>query len=50
MTTPEASIKMAEKLKAEGVPCESYMYEGCGHAVFDELPDYKQRIFDFLEK
>ena len=50
VTTPEASIKMAEKLKAEGVPCESYMYEGCGHAVFDELPDYKQRIFDFLEK
>ncbi|OWV27258.1 hypothetical protein B7988_00285 [Fibrobacter sp. UWB1] len=50
VTTPEASVKLAEKLKAEGVPCEFYMYEDCGHAVFDERPDYKQRIFDFLEK
>ena len=50
VTTPEASIKLAEKLKAEGVPCEFYMYEDCGHAVFDELPDYKKRIFDFLEQ
>lgn len=50
VTTPEASVKLAEKLKAEGVPCESYMYEDCGHAVFDELSEYKQRIFDFLEK
>lgn len=50
VTTPEASFKLAEKLKAEGVPCEFYMYEDCGHAVFDELPDYKKRIFDFLEK
>jgi pimeloyl-ACP methyl ester carboxylesterase len=50
VTTPEASVKLAEKLKAEGVPCEFYMYEDCGHAVFDELPDYRQRIFDFLEQ
>ena len=49
VTTPEASVKLAEKLKAEGVACEFYMYEDCGHAVFDELPDYKKRIFDFLE-
>ena len=50
VTTPEASVKLAEKLKAEGVSCEFYMYEDRGHAVFDELPDYKNRIFDFLEK
>ena len=50
VTTPEASVKIAEKLKGAGVPCEFYMYEDCGHAVFDELPDYKKRIFDFLEK
>lgn len=50
VTTPEASIKLAEKLKSEGVACEFYMYEDCGHAVFDELPDYKKRIFDFLEQ
>ena len=50
VTTPEASIKLAEKLKSEGVPCESYMYEGCGHAVFDELTEYKKRIFEFLQR
>ena len=50
VTTTEASVKLAEKLKATGVPCEFQMYEDCGHAVFDELPDYKKRIFDFLEK
>jgi pimeloyl-ACP methyl ester carboxylesterase len=50
VTTPEASVKLVEKLKAEGVPCESHMYEDCGHAVFDELPEYKNRIFEFLER
>ena len=50
VTTPEASVKLADKLKSEGVPCEFYMYEDCGHAVFDELSDYKKRIFDFFEK
>ena len=50
VTTCEASVKLADKLKAEGVPCESYIYEDCGHAVFDELSDYKKRIFDFLER
>ena len=50
VTTPEASQKIVDKLKAEGVACESHMYEGCGHAVFDELPEYKERIFNFLER
>ena len=50
VTTPEASVKIAEKLKDACIPCEFYMYEDCGHAVFDELPDYKKRIFDFLEQ
>lgn len=50
VVTPEASEKIAEKLKSEKVPCEFYMYEGCGHAVFDELHEYKERIFRFLEK
>ena len=38
------------KLKAAGTPCELEMYEGRGHAVFDELKEYKDRIFEFLEK
>jgi dienelactone hydrolase len=50
VTTPEAATKIADKLKSEGVPYEFYMYEGYGHAVFDELSDYKKRIFEFLEK
>ena len=50
VTTPEAVTKIADKLKSEGVPYEFYMYEGYGHAVFDELSDYKKRIFEFLEK
>jgi pimeloyl-ACP methyl ester carboxylesterase len=50
VTTPEASAKLAEKLKAEGVPCDFFMYQDNGHAVFDELPDYKKRILEFLER
>ena len=50
VTTPEASLKIIDKLKSENVPCESFMYEGYGHAVFDELPEYKERIFNFLER
>jgi pimeloyl-ACP methyl ester carboxylesterase len=50
VTTSEAAVKMAEKMKAEGVDCELFMYEEYGHAVFDELPEYKQRIFEFLKR
>ncbi|MCF0223998.1 MAG: alpha/beta hydrolase [Fibrobacter sp.] len=48
VVTYEASVKMAEKLKAENVPCEFYTYEGYGHAVFDEASDYRERVLDFL--
>ena len=48
--TTEASVKIAEKLKAEGKSCEFYEYEGCGHAVFDELREYKDRMYQFLQK
>ena len=50
VTTPEASVKIADKLKSEGSACEFFMYENYGHAVFDELGDYKKRIFEFLER
>lgn len=39
-----ASIELADELK-----CELYMYDG-GHAVYDEAPDYKDRIQDFFNK
>lgn len=45
----EASVKIAEKLKAAGTPCEFYTYEGYGHAVFDEAKDYKDRILQFFK-
>lgn len=46
VVTAGASREIAEKLG-----CELYMYGNeYGHCVFDEAPDYKQRIFDWLSK
>ena len=39
------SLEIAEKLN-----CELYIYENHGHGVFDEAPDIKQRIYDFLKR
>lgn len=47
---PVASEKIVERLKAAGVPYEFQMFEGYGHAVFDELKEYKDRIYEFLQK
>lgn len=35
---------------AEKVGGELFMYSSFGHAVYDEAPDYKQKLFDFFEK
>ena len=35
---------------AEKIGCEIYMYSGYAHAVYDEAPDYKQRLLDFFNK
>ena len=43
MITGEASQEMADKLG-----CDIVMYDGYRHAVYDEAPDYKQTIYDFL--
>ena len=43
--SPAGSIEIAEKLG-----CELYMYSGYSHAVYDEAPDYKERIMSFFEK
>lgn len=42
--TAQSSFEIAEKL---GCPCYLYGSE-YGHCVFDEAPDYKQRMFDFF--
>ncbi len=42
--TARGSVEIAEKLG-----CECYLYgEEYGHCVFDEAPDYKQRVYDFF--
>ena len=44
--TGEASTEIVEKLG-----CESYMYPPpYSHAVYDEAPDYKERLFEFFNK
>lgn len=41
--TGEASVEMAEK-----IGCELYMYEGQGHSIYEEAPDFNPRILEFL--
>lgn len=33
---------------AKAVGAELYLYEGFGHAVYDEAPDYKERLLNFF--
>ncbi|MBQ1632505.1 MAG: alpha/beta hydrolase [Clostridia bacterium] len=40
----QASYDLAHALR-----CESYIYEGYGHAVYDEAPDFLDRIAAFLK-
>jgi alpha-beta hydrolase superfamily lysophospholipase len=47
---PIASDKIVEKLRTANVPCEYEIFEGYGHAAFDEIKEYKERIFEFLNK
>ena len=43
---PEAS----RELKALIPGSELYMYEGLGHATYEEAPDFNERVFGFLER
>lgn len=46
VVTADASREIADKLG-----CELYLYpDSYGHCVFDEAPDYKDRILNFLYK
>ncbi len=35
---------------AEKLGCELFIYDDYAHAVYDEAPDYKQRLMDFFTK
>ena len=39
----DSVIELANKLD-----CELYMYNNYGHAVYDEAPDFRKRMLDFL--
>lgn len=43
IVTAEASREIAEKLG-----CEIYLYEGLGHAVYEEAKDFNRRVYEFL--
>lgn len=43
ITTARAARETAKALN-----CKYYEYEKYGHAVFDEAPDYKERVYHFL--
>ena len=45
VTTAKAAKETAKKLK-----CRYFGYKKYGHAVFDEAPDYKERLYAFLTK
>lgn len=42
---PETSEEIAEK-----IGCSCYIYKEYGHAVYDEAPDYQDRILEFLKE
>ena len=35
---------------AERLGCECFLYQDYGHAVYDEAPDFRQRMLEFLHK
>lgn len=41
----EPSKDIAEKLK-----CKLYLYDNYGHWVYDEAPDYREKILEFLKE
>ena len=42
---PSASLEIAK-----AAACDSYVYKGFGHGVYDEASDYPKRIYDFFMK
>lgn len=45
IVTGEASAEMAERIP----DCELYMYDGLGHGLYEEAPDFLKRVYDFCK-
>ncbi len=46
----DASREIYEGISTGNVKCELYIYSNSyGHAVYDEAPDYKERVYNFFE-
>ena len=45
IVTGQASLEMAEKIQN----CELYMYDGLGHGLYEEAPDFLKRVSDFCK-
>ena len=45
VVSAEASRELAERLG-----CEIYMYQGLGHAAYEEAPDFNRRVLDFFRR
>lgn len=43
--TADSSVEMAQK-----IGCPLYLYDGFGHAVYDEADDYKDRLYRFFNE
>ena len=44
------SGEIVEKLLKSKLALDSYLYDGYGHAVYDEAPDFRHRIIEFFNK
>ncbi|MBR4727867.1 MAG: alpha/beta hydrolase [Clostridia bacterium] len=45
----DATPEIAAQLKAHP-DCETYLYHGFGHAVYDTVPDFARRLYAFFRK
>jgi pimeloyl-ACP methyl ester carboxylesterase len=43
IVTGQASVEMAERIPN----CELYMYDGLGHGLYEEAPDFLKRVAEF---
>lgn len=48
IVTGEASEQTAEKLVSSGCKCKLFLYDGLGHAAYEEAKDFNQKILDFI--